>query len=107
VNETRIFEHEFHKIVIREFIPIYAHLLEAGAAVIKHLGGRPSLQQIPDLRAAEWLPEKIAIDYFHFLLREKLSRLTAGGSAFLAIEINFHSHDIPSLGNMLFPIVGF
>ena len=68
MNQARIFEHEFHKIVIREFIPIYAYLLEAGAVVIKHLGGRPSLQQIPDLRAAKWLPEKIAIVNLHLLL---------------------------------------
>jgi hypothetical protein len=53
------------------------------------------------------LPEKIAIDDLHLLLQEKLPRLTAGGSAAFAIEIDFHSHDIPSLGNMLFPIVGF
>jgi len=91
MNKARFFEHKFHKIVIREFIPIYAHLPEAGAVVTKHLGGRPSLQQIPDLCAAKWLPEKIAIIDLHFLLQEKLPRLTAGGSAAFAIEIDFHS----------------
>jgi hypothetical protein len=94
VDEARIFEHEFHKIIIRELAPIHADLFEAGAAIIEHLGGRPFLQQILDLRAAEGLPEKIAIVDFHLLLREELPRLTAGGSALLAIKINLHNRDI-------------
>ena len=108
MNETRFFQHEFHKIVIREPVPIYAHLLKAGAAVIEHFRGRPSLQQISDLRAAEWVPEKIAIVNLYLFLREELPRLTAGGSSFLTKEINFHGqyHSL-SAANFVGRVVSF
>ena len=108
MNEARFFQHELHKIIIRELVRIHAHLLEAGAAVIEHFGGRPFLQQIFDLRVAERVPEKITIVDLRLLLREELPRLTAGGSSLFTIEINFHGqyHSL-SAANFVGRVVSF
>jgi hypothetical protein len=93
-DKARFFQHQVNQIGVGKLVGSNVQLLETGAAKSEHPGGRSSLQQIFDFRAGERVLKKIAIVNFHLLLREKLPRLPAGGSARLTVKVNFHSRDI-------------
>lgn len=89
-NETRFSQHHFYHFFVGQFFSIRTQLFKAGAQEIKHFGCRLSLQQFFNFSLCKGIFKKIPFNDFQFILREELSRLTAGCSPVPAVKKDFH-----------------
>ena len=89
-NKPRFLQHQLQEVVIGQRAFVDTRFLEAWAAEIEHLRGRPSMEQVFDFRTTEGVLEKIALIHLQLFLREELPRFSAGTSRCPTVKIDFH-----------------
>ena len=90
--EAWLLQHEVDELIITQFVPFHAQLLEARASEIEHLRSWSPPKQFLYLTTTKRIFKEISFVDFYVLLRKILLRLTTGISFCPAIEVHLDSH---------------